>query len=227
MIYNLCTHATFPSDESHESSDESHEEDNKEYIPSLEMPFALPLERSQSGYHWCGAGQTGSWLTTKCSHFLPSESVSTVSPQNGRTVGILITRVKLKLLEVTSRAGCGIPPWSRYKFPWLDDIPAAIAPTCHTPHCHAAVTWRACHEFHEHHARHRHGEGGNINDNTQQARGKGKRCIYNSNSKYFWLYRAYWLMHVLTPDVSFIVYVYTLRSSCYQQTVHTWAVDAK
>ena len=170
-----------------------------------------------------GAGQTGSWLTTKCSHFLPSESVSAVSPQNGRTVGILITRVKLKLLEVTSRAGCGIPPWSRYKFPWLDDIPAAIAPTCHTPHCHAAVTWRACHEFHEHHARHRHGEWGNINDNTQQARGKEERYIYDS--KHFWLCSAYWLMHVLTPDVSFIVY--TLRSSCYQQTVHTWAVDTK
>ena len=89
-----------------------------------------------------GAGQTGSWLTTKCSHFLPSESVSAVSPQNGRTVGILITRVKLKLLEVTSRAGCGIPPWSRYKFPWLDDIPAAIAPTCHTPHCHVTSVSR-------------------------------------------------------------------------------------
>lgn len=35
----LCAHATFPSDESHESSDESHEEYNKEYIPSLEMPL--------------------------------------------------------------------------------------------------------------------------------------------------------------------------------------------
>ena len=47
MIINLCAHATFPSDESHESSDESHEEDNKEYIPSLEMPL-LSHQRGHS-----------------------------------------------------------------------------------------------------------------------------------------------------------------------------------